>query len=86
MSFTVFSLLLPKKPTFVLIAFFFLPRKNLGTDPSLPASLLLSGADDFGRGTGQAAISSSTQQFHRILHLSVSSGEYEKLSQVPISV
>ncbi|XP_070811388.1 chromosome transmission fidelity protein 18 homolog isoform X10 [Pituophis catenifer annectens] len=58
-------------------------RNNLGTDPSLPASLLLSGADDdFGRGAGQTAISSSTQQFHRILHLSVSSGEYEKLSQV----
>ncbi|XP_070811381.1 chromosome transmission fidelity protein 18 homolog isoform X3 [Pituophis catenifer annectens] len=57
-------------------------RNNLGTDPSLPASLLLSGADDdFGRGAGQTAISSSTQQFHRILHLSVSSGEYEKLSQ-----
>ncbi|XP_058013002.1 chromosome transmission fidelity protein 18 homolog isoform X2 [Ahaetulla prasina] len=57
-------------------------RKNLGRDPSLPASLLLSGADDdFGRGAGQAAISSSAQQFHRILHLSVSSGEYEKLSQ-----
>ncbi|ETE63137.1 Chromosome transmission fidelity protein 18-like protein [Ophiophagus hannah] len=57
-------------------------RKNLGTDPSLPASLLLSGAEDeFGRGAGQTAISSSTQQFHRILHLSVSSGEYEKLSQ-----
>uniref|UniRef100_A0A670XRY0 Chromosome transmission fidelity protein 18 homolog n=1 Tax=Pseudonaja textilis TaxID=8673 RepID=A0A670XRY0_PSETE len=46
-------------------------------------SLLLSGAEDgeFGRGAGQTAISSSTQQFHRILHLSVSSGEYEKLSQ-----
>ncbi|XP_032086107.1 chromosome transmission fidelity protein 18 homolog isoform X2 [Thamnophis elegans] len=57
-------------------------RKNLGTDSSLPASLLLSGADDdFGRDAGQTAISSSTQQFHRILHLSVSSGEYEKLSQ-----
>ncbi|KAG8145337.1 putative Chromosome transmission fidelity protein [Naja naja] len=46
-------------------------RKNLGTDPSLPASLLLSGAEDeFGRGAGPTAISSSTQQFHRILHLS----------------
>ncbi|XP_070617024.1 chromosome transmission fidelity protein 18 homolog [Erythrolamprus reginae] len=58
-------------------------RKNLGMDPSLPASLLLSGAaaDDVGRGAGQAAISTSAQQFHRILHLSVSSGEYEKLSQ-----
>ncbi|KAM6423721.1 chromosome transmission fidelity protein 18 homolog [Liasis olivaceus] len=57
-------------------------RKNLGTDPSIPASLLLGGANDvFGRGAGQTSISSSAQQFHRILHLSVSSGEHEKLSQ-----
>ncbi|XP_063171230.1 chromosome transmission fidelity protein 18 homolog isoform X2 [Candoia aspera] len=57
-------------------------RKNLGTDPSIPASLLLGGAEEvFGRGAGQASISASTQQFHRILHLSASSGEHEKLSQ-----
>ncbi|KAL7978983.1 hypothetical protein Chor_015007 [Crotalus horridus] len=57
-------------------------RKNLGTNPSLPASLLSGADDEFGRGEGQTSISSSTQQFHHILHLSVSSGEHEKLSQL----
>ncbi|XP_015673740.1 chromosome transmission fidelity protein 18 homolog [Protobothrops mucrosquamatus] len=56
-------------------------RKNLGTNPSLPASLLSGADDEFGRGEGQTSISSSTQQFHHILHLSLSSGEHEKLSQ-----
>ncbi|RMC17546.1 hypothetical protein DUI87_05209 [Hirundo rustica rustica] len=52
-------------------------RHRIGMDPSLPAQLLL-GDEDLPHAGG---FNSSSQRFHHILHLSISSGEQEKLAQ-----
>lgn len=50
-------------------------------DPSLSAQLLL-GDEDLSHPGGSAGFNSSSHRFHHILHLSISSGEQEKLAQV----
>ncbi|XP_071427544.1 chromosome transmission fidelity protein 18 homolog [Pithys albifrons albifrons] len=55
-------------------------RHRIGMDPSLPAQLLV-GDEDLAHFGGPSGLSSSSQRFHHILHLSISSGEQEKLAQ-----
>ncbi|XP_017589763.1 PREDICTED: chromosome transmission fidelity protein 18 homolog, partial [Corvus brachyrhynchos] len=55
-------------------------RHRIGMDPSLPAQLLL-GDEDLSHPGGSAGFNSSSHRFHHILHLSISSGEQEKLAQ-----
>ncbi|XP_027606962.2 chromosome transmission fidelity protein 18 homolog [Pipra filicauda] len=55
-------------------------RHRIGMDPSLPAQLLV-GDEDLSHFGGSSGFSSSSQRFHHILHLAVSSGEQEKLAQ-----
>ncbi|XP_064582324.1 chromosome transmission fidelity protein 18 homolog isoform X1 [Zonotrichia leucophrys gambelii] len=52
-------------------------RHRIGMDPSLPAQLQL-GDEDLSHPGG---FNSSSHRFHHILHLSISSGEQEKLAQ-----
>ncbi|XP_068886139.1 chromosome transmission fidelity protein 18 homolog [Aphelocoma coerulescens] len=55
-------------------------RHRIGMDPSLPAQLLL-GDEDLSHPGGSAGFNSSSHRFHHVLHLSISSGEQEKLAQ-----
>ncbi|XP_053813966.1 chromosome transmission fidelity protein 18 homolog [Vidua chalybeata] len=55
-------------------------RHRMGMDPSLPAQLLL-GDEDLSHPGGSGGFNSSSHRFHHILHLSISSGEQEKLAQ-----
>ncbi|NWI78122.1 CTF18 protein, partial [Dryoscopus gambensis] len=55
-------------------------RHRIGMDPSLPAQLL-PGEEDLSHAGGSAGFNSSSHRFHHILHLSISSGEQEKLAQ-----
>ncbi|KAL2298846.1 hypothetical protein Nmel_014452, partial [Mimus melanotis] len=55
-------------------------RHRIGMDPSLPAQLLL-GDEDLSHPGGSGSFSSSSQRFHHILQLSISSGEQDKLAQ-----
>ncbi|NXQ29663.1 CTF18 protein, partial [Alaudala cheleensis] len=55
-------------------------RHRIGMDPSLPAQLLL-GDEDLSHPGGSGGFNSSSQRFHHILQLSISSGEQEKLAQ-----
>ncbi|XP_023802110.1 chromosome transmission fidelity protein 18 homolog, partial [Cyanistes caeruleus] len=55
-------------------------RHRIGMDPFLPAQLLL-GDEDLPRPEGSGGFNSSSQRFQHILHLSISSGEQEKLAQ-----
>ncbi|XP_039588580.1 chromosome transmission fidelity protein 18 homolog isoform X1 [Passer montanus] len=55
-------------------------RHRIGMDPSLPAQLLL-GDEDLPHPGGSGGFNSSSQRFHHILHLSISSGEQDKLAQ-----
>ncbi|KAJ7422527.1 Chromosome transmission fidelity protein 18 like protein [Willisornis vidua] len=55
-------------------------RHRIGMDPSLPAQLLV-GDEDLAHFGGPSGLSSSSQRFHHILHLAISSGEQEKLAQ-----
>ncbi|KAF4792035.1 chromosome transmission fidelity protein 18 [Turdus rufiventris] len=55
-------------------------RHRIGMDPSLPAQLLL-GDEDLPHPGGSGGFSSSSQRFHHILQLSISSGEQDKLAQ-----
>ncbi|XP_050835863.1 chromosome transmission fidelity protein 18 homolog isoform X2 [Serinus canaria] len=55
-------------------------RHRIGMDPSLPAQLLL-GDEDLSHPGGSRGFNSSSQRFHHILQLSISSGEQEKLAQ-----
>lgn len=57
------------------------PRHRIGMDPSLPPQLLL-GDEDLAPPGGSGGFNSSSHRFHHILHLSISSGEQEKLAQV----
>ncbi|NWH93293.1 CTF18 protein, partial [Aegithalos caudatus] len=57
-----------------------LQRHRIGMDPSLPAQLLL-GDEDLAHPEGSGGFNSSSHRFHHILHLSISSGEQEKLAQ-----
>lgn len=50
-------------------------------DPALPTQLLV-GHEDLSHLGGTAGFNVSSQRFHHILHLAVSSGEQEKLAQV----
>ncbi|XP_077173051.1 chromosome transmission fidelity protein 18 homolog isoform X2 [Paroedura picta] len=58
-------------------------RPRIGTGPSNPAPILMSGEDDvFGpAAAAHTCLNAAAQRFHRILHLSTSSGEHEKLTQ-----
>uniref|UniRef100_A0A8C3NBM4 Chromosome transmission fidelity protein 18 homolog n=1 Tax=Geospiza parvula TaxID=87175 RepID=A0A8C3NBM4_GEOPR len=55
-------------------------RHRIGMDPSLPAQLLL-GDEDLSHPGGSGGFTSSSHRFQHILHLSISSGEQEKLAQ-----
>ncbi|XP_066186495.1 chromosome transmission fidelity protein 18 homolog [Sylvia atricapilla] len=55
-------------------------RHRIGMDPSLPAQLLL-GDEDLAHPGGSGGFNSSSHRFHHILHLSISSGEQDKLAQ-----
>ncbi|XP_032930366.1 chromosome transmission fidelity protein 18 homolog isoform X2 [Catharus ustulatus] len=55
-------------------------RHRIGMDPSLPAQLLL-GDEELSHPGGSGGFSSSSQRFHHILQLSISSGEQDKLAQ-----
>ncbi|KAJ7395956.1 chromosome transmission fidelity protein 18 [Pitangus sulphuratus] len=55
-------------------------QHRIGMDPSLPAQLLV-GDEDLSHFGGSCGFSSSSQRFHHILHLAISSGEQEKLAQ-----
>lgn len=50
-------------------------------DPALPTQLLV-GDEDLSHLGGTAGFNVSSQRFHHILHLAISSGEQEKLTQV----
>ncbi|XP_066496584.1 chromosome transmission fidelity protein 18 homolog [Tiliqua scincoides] len=57
-------------------------RQRIGADPSLPTHILTDGGDYlFSLAAGSTSLNAATQRFHRILHLSTSSGEHEKLTQ-----
>uniref|UniRef100_A0A8C0AV45 Chromosome transmission fidelity factor 18 n=1 Tax=Buteo japonicus TaxID=224669 RepID=A0A8C0AV45_9AVES len=55
-------------------------RHRIGMDPALPTQLLV-GHEDLSHLGGTAGFNVSSQRFHHILHLAVSSGEQEKLAQ-----
>ncbi|KAM9599424.1 chromosome transmission fidelity protein 18 homolog isoform 2-T2 [Morphnus guianensis] len=55
-------------------------RHRIGMDPALPTQLLV-GDEDLSHLGGMAGFNVSSQRFHHILHLAVSSGEQEKLAQ-----
>ncbi|XP_058705580.1 chromosome transmission fidelity protein 18 homolog isoform X2 [Poecile atricapillus] len=55
-------------------------RHRIGMDPSLPAQLVV-GDEDLPHPGGSGGFNSSSQRFQHILHLSISSGEQEKLAQ-----
>lgn len=50
-------------------------------DPALPTQLLV-GDEDLAHLGGTAGFNVSSQRFHHVLHLAMSSGEQEKLAQV----
>ncbi|CAI5792381.1 transmission fidelity 18 homolog isoform X1 [Podarcis lilfordi] len=58
-------------------------RQRISLDPSIPAHLLANGGDDnlFHATSARASLNPNAQRFHHILHLSMSSGEHEKLTQ-----
>ncbi|XP_060116875.1 chromosome transmission fidelity protein 18 homolog [Heteronotia binoei] len=57
-------------------------RHRISMDPSNRVPFLMNGGDDlFGPATVQTSLNAAAQRFHRILHLSTSSGEHEKLTQ-----
>uniref|UniRef100_A0A8D0L4C1 Chromosome transmission fidelity protein 18 homolog n=1 Tax=Sphenodon punctatus TaxID=8508 RepID=A0A8D0L4C1_SPHPU len=57
-------------------------RQRIGIDPSMPDHILAGGDGNLLSVTGgRVALSASAQRFHHILHLAMSSGEHEKLTQ-----
>ncbi|XP_053132152.1 chromosome transmission fidelity protein 18 homolog isoform X2 [Hemicordylus capensis] len=57
-------------------------RQRIGMDPLVPTHIFAGGSDGlFSQAPGRGSLNASTQRFHHILHLSVSSGEHEKLTQ-----
>ncbi|XP_043944875.1 chromosome transmission fidelity protein 18 homolog [Protopterus annectens] len=56
-------------------------RKRIGQDPSIPIQILPGGDDDPLNLQSRTPISVQTQRFHHILHIAMSTGEHEKVTQ-----
>ncbi|XP_061455548.1 chromosome transmission fidelity protein 18 homolog [Rhineura floridana] len=58
-------------------------RQRIGLDPSVPVHLLANGDGDdlYLVAPARASLNPNSQRFHHILHLSMASGEHEKLTQ-----